>query len=206
MTIATYTDLHAAVQAWVNHAQANARIPDFITLAEGEISADLLVDPMKLEQSVSFSAGASEIPLPANLIDPEQFRLLGARLPDIVMASREMLAEFAANTRAYDSQRTYGALVGRTLKLFPTQTVDGTVAVYGKCAIPPLSSDAPTNWLLTSFPNVYLFGAIREAGSFMRDEAMIAWAEGRYQQAVAKVNKQFQYRGHMGQVTSRSVR
>lgn len=204
--ISNYAELQGAVNEWVNHSSANARVTDFIALAEAEISADLSVDPMKLEQSVAFAAGADSIDLPDNLINPESFRISTARNPDVLMVTREMLSEFSLNTRAYDSQRVYGALVGRALRLFPEQTSSGTVDAYGKCAIPALSDSSPVNWLLTAFPNVYLFAAIREAGAFLRDQNMVAWAEARYQSALSKVSTQYAYVGRTGAAMPRSVR
>lgn len=207
MSLSTFSDLRARLMEWVNHAQANAFVDDFIELAEAEISADLSVKPMDQEQSVAFGAGASSITLPANVIDPRGFKLAGARLPEIEIVSPESLDLLAIGQYpAYHSGKTYGALVGRTLKLYPTQQQAGAVVVTAKCAIPPLSQANPTNWLLTAFPNVYLFGAIREAGAYLRDDSMIAWAESRYQAAVAKVNAQYVYRGQAARSTVYGVR
>lgn len=204
--ISNYTELKAAIQSWLTNSQAYARIPDFILLAEGEISADLDVQPMKLEQSVAFAAGADSVVFPANLINPEQIRVSTGRNTDVIITTREMLQEFSLCQRDYDRTRVYGALVGRELKLFPTQTGAGTASFYGKCAIPSLTDGNPANWLLTGFPNVYLAAALREAGAYLRDEAMIAWAEGRYQQAAAKVNSQYLYRGQMTAAAPRTYR
>lgn len=202
MSIATYSDLKSAVLSWAEHPAAAARVADFIALAEAEISADLTVKPMDQEQAVAFLAGASEINLPANVIDPRGFKLTGARYPDIEIVTPEAIDLLNIGQYGqYHQQKVYGALVGRKLKLYPTQTDAGSITVTAKCAIPALSDSNTTNWLLTAFPNVYLFAAIREAGSFLRDENMIAWAEGRYQAAAAKVNQQYVYRGQMARST-----
>lgn len=204
--ISNYTELQAAIRSWLTNSQAYARIPDFILLAEGEISADMDVQPMKLEQSVPFTAGAGSVALPTNLINPEQIRISTGSNTDVVITTHEMLQEYSLQQRDYDRTRVYGALVGRSLKLFPVQSAAGSATFYGKCAIPALADGNPTNWLLTAFPNVYLSAALREAGAYLRDEAMIAWAEGRYQQAVAKVNSQYVYRGQMAAVSPRTFR
>lgn len=206
MSIANYSELQAAVISWVNHAAANSRVTDFISLAEAEISADLEVKAMDIEQSVAFSSGAASITLPVNVINPRSFKLAGARYPDVEIVSSDALSLLAIDQYPRSADKTYGALVGRTLKLFPAQSASGSITVNAKCAIPPLSVSNVTNWLLTSFPNVYLFAAIRETGSFMRDANMIEWAEGRYQQAIAKVNGQFIYKGQMARSVVHGVR
>lgn len=200
MSITNYAELKAAVLSWVNDATVNGKEADFIALAEAEINGDLKAKPMNLEQSVSVSAGARVVPFPANLIDPISFRIAGARNPDIVVKSIEQLDRMEAGQEGYNATRVYGAIVGRSLKVFPALGA-GSVVVYGKCAIPALSDANPTNWLLTAFPNVYLFAAAREAGYFLRDTNMIAGAEARYLQAVAKVGQQYTYRGQMAAPT-----
>lgn len=205
MSISNYTELKAAVVEWVNHPQAAGKEADFVALAEAEISADLKVKPMNLEQSVAVSAGARSVALPANLIDPISFKVVGARDPDVVIKSSEQLERMEAGLEPYSPSRVYGAIVGRTLKVFPALSA-GTVSIYGKCSIPSLSDAEPTNWLLTAFPTVYLFAAIREAGYFLHDERMIVGAEARYQQAIAKVSAQYVYRGQMAAPTVRGAR
>lgn len=204
--ISNYNELQSAIQSWLTNSQAYARIPDFIMLAEGEMTADLDVQPMKLEQSVAFSAGASAITLPANMINPEELRISTGTNPDVLIRTREQLQEMSLYQRNYDATRVYGALVGRDLKLFPQQTVSGSLLTFGKCALPALSEGNPTNWLLTAFPNLYLAAALREAGSYLRDESIITWSESRYTAGIAKVNAQYVYKGQMGSGMPRNIR
>lgn len=203
--ITNYTELKTAVLGWVNDSQASGKETDFITLAEAEISADLMVQRMNQEQAVSVLAGAEFVSLPQALIDPMSFQVVGARNPDIVITTKERLNRMKAGVEGYDPQRFYGALVGDVLQVFPALPA-GSVTVFGKFAVPSLSDAAPTNWLLASFPNVYLFGAIREAGAYLRDADMIAWADARYKQALAKVNASYVYRGQMAASTVYGVR
>ena len=46
--------------------------------------------------------------------------------------------------------------------------------------VTPLSDSAPTNWLLTESPEVYLFGALCEATPFIKEDERVAlWQEKR---------------------------
>lgn len=197
-----YTQLKTDIAAWVVDSTAAGKEASFITLAEADISADLRVMPMNLEQSVSVSAGARVVPLPLNVIDPIEFKAGGRQ---IVIKSRAELDRMEAGQAEYDATKVYGALVGRELKVFPALGA-GSVTVYAKCAIPALSDAEPTNWLLDAFPNVYLFGAIHKAGLYLRDANMITFGEKEYQKAVAMVNRQYTYRGQMAAPTVRGAR
>lgn len=199
-----YAELKSEVASWVLDSQAAGKEASFIALAEGEISADLSVQPMRLEQTVSVAQGARLVPMPDNVIDPYSFRIAG-RNPEIVIKSRDELARMESGQAEYDATKVYGALVGRSLKVFPALSA-GDVTIYAKCAIPPLSDAEPTNWLLDSFPGVYLFGAIHKAGLFLRDSNLIAFGEKEYQKAVAKVSAQYVYRGQMAAPTIRGAR
>lgn len=199
-----YTELKTEVASWVVDAQAAGKEASFISLAEGEISADLNVHPMRIEQTVAVTAGARSVAIPDNVIDPYSFRIAG-RNPEIVIKSRDELARMESGQAEYDATKVYGAIIGRVLKVFPALSA-GDVTIYAKCAIPPLSDVQPTNWLLDSFPSVYLFGAVHKAGLFLRDANLVAFGEKEYQKAVAKVNAQYVYRGQMAAPTIRGAR
>lgn len=197
-----YTQLKTDIAAWVVDSTAAGNEASFITLAEADISADLRVSPMNLEQSVSVVAGARAVALPDNVIDPIEFRVNGRQ---IIIKSRPELDQMEAGQAEYDATKVYGALIGRELRVFP-ELGSGSVVIYAKCAIPALSDANPSNWLLASFPNVYLFGAIHKAGLFLRDASMITFGEKEYQKAVAKVGSQYTYRGQMAAPTVRGAR
>jgi len=205
MSIGNYSELKTAVLSWVNHPQASGKEGDFIALAEGEMNADLKVKPMNQDQTVSVPAG-NVVSLPANVIDPIRFQVVGATHPDVVITTLEALDKMVSRTQQFDSVKVYGALVGRTLRLFPAFTATRSVVVHARCSLPALSDAAPTNWLLTAFPNVYLFAALREAGSFLHDAQMVTWAEQRYQQSASKINGLYVYRGQMAASTVHGVR
>jgi len=55
--------------------------------------------------------------------------------------------------------------------------------------MPVALSTTPSNWLLTAFPNVYLYGALKQASAFaMQDERIPLW-EAAYAQAVHKAKR-----------------
>jgi hypothetical protein len=56
--------------------------------------------------------------------------------------------------------------------------------------VPPLSDAAPQNWLITTYPNVYLYAALLEAMPFLKDDARInVWGAG-YANAIAALAAQ----------------
>lgn len=177
MSIATYVDLQAAVVQWTNRSDLGALVADFVTLAEARMSADLSAKALEREQSVTITDAVAA--LPADVLDITGLRLDGATRPEVEVTSRERLAEAAA-----DERRALAAIVGRTLEL---SVSSGTLAIRAKCRVPALADNA-TNWVLTTFPNVYLFGALAEAYDYLRDDEQSQKYLRRYAEAVAQAN------------------
>lgn len=51
---------------------------------------------------------------------------------------------------------------------------DPRVRKVGEAELAELSAGAPTNWLITDFPDVYLYAVLAEAGNYLRDDDRVA--------------------------------
>jgi hypothetical protein len=51
-----------------------------------------------------------------------------------------------------------------------------------------LSDAAPTNGLLTDYPDAYLFATLAEAGPFLRDAELAGAYDARLERAIAEIN------------------
>jgi hypothetical protein len=89
-------------------------------------------------------------------------------------------------TLAYESGPTgypsVYTIIGSNLGIWPTATTTMTMTYYAR--IPALSSDEPTNWLLTQRPNMYLYASLIESAPLMRDDARIAIWKGLLDEAI----------------------
>lgn len=197
MALATYADLQAAVASWSNRTDLTAQIPDFITLAEVRISADLSSKALEKTQDATITSGVAT--LPDDVLEVLGLRIVGATVPDVEVTSRERIQELVQ--QSYSGSRTYGALVGRTVEL---TTSTGTLSVLAKCRIPALSSGP--NWLMTNFPNAYLFGSLMEVADFVEDDAEFSRWQTRYMEAIGQANASLVYRGQMAASKVRGVR
>jgi hypothetical protein len=54
--------------------------------------------------------------------------------------------------------------------------------------IPTLSADQPTNWLLQTFPEVYLYGSLLHSAPYLQEDARVAMWVQLYSQVVQQVN------------------
>lgn len=90
---------------------------------------------------------------------------------------------------------------GSNVRLGPTPDGVYTIVVDYYAKVPALSSGNTTNWLLTNYPNSYLFGTLAEAEAFLgadnEDARFSLWMQRREQafQAISAADRQFRFGG-----------
>lgn len=200
----TYSGLLASIAAWLDREDLTAMIPDFVTLAEARLNDRLRLAPMEMPATISLrnlsvnsdlllvdedtgdiledeatqalltgiggeGTVISVAPLPADFL--EMRRLIANTSPKVVM--KEAAPGWA--TEMYDGISGFPdvyTIIGSNLAVYPSTTADLSLTYYGK--IPALSTTAPSNWLLTRYPNMYLYGALLEAAPVLYDDYRVA--------------------------------
>ncbi|MBN9497857.1 MAG: hypothetical protein J0H39_13960 [Alphaproteobacteria bacterium] len=186
MALDTYANLKASLADWIARADLTAQIADFVALCEARVNRELRVRQMEVTgPNISTVAGQRTIPLPADFIEPRAFQIADTtNTPITGMALDQFSTTYAGNGQG---RPTHYAIVGANLYLGPIP--DAVYAVqpfyYGK--IPALSDSNTTNWLLTNYPNVYLYGSLIEAEPFMKNDLRIATWLGLYDRAIAAI-------------------
>lgn len=183
MAITTYAELKAASANWLVRGDLTARIPEFVALAEARLNRLLRTRLAEGEVALTATPGVRTLALPAGftealslwIVRPDGRQMLPF-LEAGLMAATSLQGEPAAWTidganLAFDRpcDTTYG-LVLRMLRGFA------------------LSEAAPTNALLTSAPDVYLFATLCEAGPFLRDAELAGAYEAKLDRAIGELN------------------
>lgn len=189
MAIGTYSELVTAVGNWMARSDLSARIPEFIAMAEAKFNRELLVRQME-QRSTTFVDTTSDSPefvtLPADFQSMRRICLAG-------VIGKPTL-QYLSPTELYDSriqcfgddagQPQFFTVIDNEIELLPIPGDDYEIEIIYRKNIPALSSSNTTNWLLTLAPDLYLYGALREAAVFMQeDERLPVWADA-YQGAV----------------------
>ena len=214
MALGTYSELQAAIATWLDREDLTAVIPDFITMAEVRLNDRLRLAPMERVWTFSSASFASAIVLVdeetgailtgdgAQLTDEDASQVVpvaigAAPLPSDFLEIR-MLAPTAYPGRpimlagpAWASHTYYGlsgypdvyTIIGSSLGVYPTTTGALSMTYYAK--IPALTDDAPTNWLLTSRPQLYLYASLLEAEPFFRDDNRVGVWKAMLDEAIA---------------------
>ncbi|MFU2327736.1 hypothetical protein [Pseudomonas sp. NFX98] len=201
MSITNYSELQTAVASWLNRSDLTANITDFITLAEAQLSAEVQGRLMDTKTTLSTVIGVNTVALPTDMLEMRRFVVAGAgdqplsyRTPD------EISVEFPND---YAGQPIVFTVIGANAELSPIPDAVYSLELTYRQRIPALSVSNTTNWLLTNWPNAYLYACLLAAAPFiMNDERLSVWAQ-LYSQAITGINNVDWYSGTTMKVSAR---
>lgn len=168
MAITTYAELQTAIADWLNRADLDQKIPEFITLAESTLNDVLRSSDMVTSDTVSITAGRATLPTDAMEIVYAQVASaptepLEQVTPQQLTMLRRTRTRNAANPRFF-------AVIGREMAVTPTPA-SGSLDIDYYQRIPALSDSNTSNWLLEDAPHVYLYTSLLHATPFLMDDA-----------------------------------
>lgn len=186
MAITDYSSLQTAVLNWLHRPNANLdRIKECIDLAETRIRRELRIREMEASANLTISSGTTALPT----------GFVGARSLYLNTDPKQVVTQISP-----ENLRTYwaGSMTGPP-RVFcieggnfvwgpaPDTTYTGVLVYW---ALTALSDSATTNSLLTNHPDIYLFGALVEAGGFFSaEDADLAKWEAKYQEAAERIRR-----------------
>jgi hypothetical protein len=184
VAISTYTELKSAVANWLNRTDLTDRIPEFIALAEADITRNLVLPT--IVGADTLDAGSDELDLSAILGYPKSIVMnTTTYMHPLVMTTLPALAELR---RIGSGVPWYYAFADGTVHLDVEADSAHAIKIEYVPDLVPLSGAAPTNNTLTRSPDIYLFGSLKEAELYLEhDERNPVWS-AKYQKSVADEN------------------
>lgn len=185
----TLAGLKASVADFLNRADLTASIPDFIALAESQMSRRLRCRRMVQRFYAVVPASSEFVDLPSDFIGPLDMMTGGTHMRRLKYLEPDSLALIKANTCFSDTECTiYYSIVGNTLRFLPVPPSDMTVELVYWSRVPALTDAAPSNWVLTDNPDIYLYGALTQSAPYLKDDARATVWGTLFTQAIADCN------------------
>lgn len=186
MTISTYTDLQTAIAEWLGRetdAGILARIPDFIRLCEAKLNRDLRSNKMEKRATSLVNMLSDEpeyVSLPLDFQSMRRVRLNGVDgKPRLEFLSGAQADEYRTRSGNAPGMPQFFTIFGDEMELIRTPDMAYTLEMVYRANLPALSADNPTNWLLDSSPDIYLYGALLETAPYIKeDERINVWGTG----------------------------
>lgn len=184
MAITTYSELQTALSNWMERTDLTARYPEFIAVAESEMRRDLARLDLRLREmetrtDLAPTSGVCTLPTDFMAVKSAQARTTLPRR--LEYKSPDWLDE--AYPDGASGNPSFFTIVGASLYMFPLTTSSIRLTYYAYPAV--LSDAATTNWLLTKYPDVYLWGALKQFAVFLYDDQNTAKFATLYGSALA---------------------
>lgn len=182
MALATYSDLQSAVASFLHRTDLTTQIPDFIVLAEADLQVRANLSQWETTSSLSFTTGTASLPSDFSQAISVVY---GSQTGGLKFLPTTQFDEYAA--WASSGEPVYYTITGSSMKISPTAT--GSATMRYMAGFTALSSGAPTNSLLTLFPDAYLNGSLTHANVWLQDEAAAARHGMLFEASINRIKK-----------------
>ena len=175
-----YTQLQTNIADFLNREDLSEQIPMFIELAEARISRDLRERNMQVRAEAMVYS--EYMRMPCDWV--ETIRVIAddriLRLADQFNIERVKLTGPVAFYRHVEDKFQFLPA--------PSNKEGSRVVVEYLAEVSKLTDEAPTNWLLDKYPDIYLYGALLAATSYLQDDQRIPLWTQAYGEAVRSAN------------------
>jgi hypothetical protein len=182
MSITDYASLQSSVASWLARDSLTSVIPDHIALFEARFQRQKRVRQMETHASLTISSQRTA--LPAGYLEMRALVLQTNPLARLELVTPDFLWSHYAGSET--GQPTAFSIIGGEIVVGPVPDASYTADIdYYSFA--PLSASNTTNWLLTQYPDIYLFGTLVESFAYIRNIDGMTVAKARLDEALAEL-------------------
>jgi hypothetical protein len=164
------------VANWLDRDDLAARIPEFIALCEARFNRSLRIRAMEtLDISVDTVSGTSTVALPTGYVQMRDISLITSPITQLQYLTPEIMNRL--NAGSFTGKPETYTIIANNILFGPTPDAVYDISMLYYKTFDALTDAAPTNWVITNAPDVYLYGALLEAEPFlMNDQRVQLWA------------------------------
>lgn len=185
MSITTYSELKTAVANWLNRDDLTSVIPDFIALTEADM--DRKVRHWRMEARSTASIDTRYTELPQGFMEAVRFHLDVDERPIDLVTPVFMQTKRKGNSDTAGRPQCYAIIAGQ-IEVWPTPDAAYTGELFYYARTAPLDDSNTSNWILTHFPDAYLYGALVHSAPYLVDDARTQVWASLYQNAIDGIN------------------
>jgi hypothetical protein len=190
MPLSNYTELQANLADVLDRQDVIAKLPIYIALAEGRLRRELRARSVA-EQVLSVSSGSAALPALVSLLRLARVNRSNYGAP-MTQVTLEKLFDQREAFRGVAGVPQFYAVADNTIYLAPEpdNTYELRISYYELA--PALSDAAPTNWLLTRYPDAYFYATLCEISVWLMEDERIPMWEQRFDKIVFQINRQYE--------------
>jgi len=177
MSVTNYGELKSTIADFLNRSDLTSVIPTFIDFAEAEFNRNLRVRQMVLRAEAQIDARFSAVP--ADFIEAKDLVIVTTNpVTPLEFITQQEMAQERNTTYTAAATPKYFSVVGSQFEFVPTPDQQYSLEMSYFAKIDALSADTDTNWLLTDYPDIYLYTSLMHSAPYLKDDERIGvWAQ-----------------------------
>lgn len=204
MTLANFGDLKTAVKAWSKRTElTDAVLADFITLAHTELMGRARVRAMEVRDS-AYILTSETTALPTRFREFRSVVRMSTPSQSMQLVSPQWASE--AYSRATTDLPSFYLIEGGTFRSVPAPSASTTLEIVYYAAFADFSVDADTNWILTNYPGLYLFGALIKLAPYIGNDDRVGTWETEFEKLLLVMHKEDRKANWSGSVSGQRVK
>ena len=187
MALDSYTNLKTAIANFLARDDLTSEIDDFIDLTEADLNRRLRIRAM--ENVSSFTIDSETEALPTGFLQVRSFHLV--QNPKIALQYMTPFHQYETKGSSQTGTPKVYSIEGSNFRFSPLPDTSYTASLVFYIALDSLDGSTATNYILTNHPDVYLYGALYFASTFVRgmDQATVAQFKAQYEAALKQVEE-----------------
>lgn len=197
--ITNYSTLATAVQEYLSRTDvgvASGNLDYLLSEAEEEMNSRLRVHRMLTAAASVVPSSTGVVTLPTDFMGWKRFQMRdGVNEFDLDLRSAEETTEVSRLYGTYSGIPQALLMLTSTAQIWPYTHGVYTFACLYYARIPQLTSGAATNWVVTNYPNAYLYGCLAAARGLVKEETPAGasrfdvWAK-RFDMAIKRIERE----------------
>jgi hypothetical protein len=163
MAISVYSELKTAVADHLHRSDLTSVIPDFVLMGESRMNRELRIIDMITTQTGTLSTSVATLAIPTRYADKLQFRL-NDPVVELTWVSPLRIKQYALDLTQTGQPEYYTVTDTFEFDRIPDEAYSYTLKYYKGYQ---LSGASDTNYLLTNYPQAYLYAAMQAGYLYM---------------------------------------
>ena len=200
MAINTYVDLQSQVSSYLARSDLTSQIPTFIQLTEAKLQRKFVGVTSLSDSNLTnwMLVNNPDVYLYGALLEAQPYLMDDARIATWADIYTTVVAQVRYPS-ASANFTNYTGLQSAIEDWLDRSDLTDAIPNFIKLAesvlkrkfgdLTSLSVGSPTNWLLTSYPDIYLYASLLESAPYIKDDARVALWKSEYEIRISQVRK-----------------
>jgi len=187
MAITTYSELQASISDWLNRSDLTSQIPDFIALAEADMSRR--IRHWRMDKRSTALLSSQHTALPDDFYEPIRMAIPSGDTYRLEPESHAQMLSRREQAQNATGIPKYFTIFDGAVEVFPTPADTYTIEMVYVGKIQPLGSSNTSNWVLQHFPDAYLYNSLMHSAPFLEQDSRLTVWSALGEKAINSINE-----------------